>query len=76
MKSYAILYQPWKTQNNIINIGGVINLQMGHVYNEATLLIYNLFEFAVQRIPAIRNKGEIIIQFKKSIALQQLLKRE
>ena len=23
-----------KAQNNIINIGGVINLQMGHVYNE------------------------------------------
>ena len=76
MKCYSILYQPWKTQNKIINIGGVINLQMGHVYNEAPLLIYNLFEFAVQRIPAIRNNEEIIIQFKKSIALQQLLKRE
>ena len=34
MKCYSIFYQPWKTQNNIINIGRVINLQMGHVYNE------------------------------------------
>ena len=34
MKCYSIFYQPWKAQNNIINIGGVINLQMGHVYNE------------------------------------------
>ena len=34
MKCYSIFYQPWKTQNNIINTGGVINLQMGHVYNE------------------------------------------
>ena len=34
MKCYSIFYQPWKTQNNTINISGVINLQMGHVYNK------------------------------------------
>ena len=34
MKCNSIFYQPWETQNNIINIGRVINLQMGHVYNE------------------------------------------
>ena len=31
MKCYSIFCHPWKIQNNIINTGIVINLQMGHL---------------------------------------------
>ena len=33
-RRYSIIYQPWKIQNNIINIGGAINLQVNHVYTD------------------------------------------
>ena len=49
MKCYSIFYQPWKTQNNIINIGGVINLQMGHFYNETPCRSLMLIRFSKRK---------------------------
>ena len=43
LKPYSIIYQPWKTQNNIINIGGAINLQVGHVFTETPCIKIFIF---------------------------------
>ena len=40
------------------------------------LLLYNLFEFAVEWIPPIKSKTEITFSSKKSLALRQLLIRK
>ena len=42
-KPYSIIYLPWKTQNNIINIGGAINLQVVHVFTETPCIQIYIF---------------------------------
>ena len=44
LKRFSIIFQPWKIENGVINIGGAINLQVGHVYTE-THCIYKRVHF-------------------------------
>ena len=45
LKEYPIIYQPWKLRNNIINIGGATNLQVGHVYTDTPVNIWHSFAY-------------------------------
>ena len=75
MKCYSIFYQPWKAQNNTINIGGVINLQMGHVYNETpciSCLLECYFPFAWNRWSSVTSAHEKKSVQLKSVALDEM----
>ena len=50
VKRSSIIYQSWKIENNIINIGGAINHQVGHVYTEATYIYIYIYIYIYKHI--------------------------